>query len=38
LNRDCERKLAIEAAQAVIDLLEGRQPKHIYNKKELLLK
>lgn len=38
LNRDCERKLAIEAAQAVIDFLEGRQPKHIYNKKELLLK
>lgn len=38
LNRDCEGKLAIEAAQAVIDFLEGRQPKHIYNKKELLLK
>ncbi|MCK4339738.1 MAG: hydroxyacid dehydrogenase [Candidatus Cloacimonetes bacterium] len=38
LNRDCERKLAIEAAQAVVDFLEGRQPKHIYNKKELLLK
>jgi D-3-phosphoglycerate dehydrogenase / 2-oxoglutarate reductase len=38
LNRDCERKLAIEAAQAVIDFLEGRQPKHIYNNKELLLK
>jgi len=38
LNRDCERKLAIAAAQAVIDFLEGRQPKYIYNKKELLLK
>jgi len=38
LNRDCERKLAIEAAQAVVDFLEGRQPKYIYNKKELLLK
>ncbi|TFB08330.1 hydroxyacid dehydrogenase [Candidatus Atribacteria bacterium MT.SAG.1] len=38
LNRDCERKLAIEAAQAVVDFLEGRQPKHIYNKEELLLK
>ena len=38
LNRDCERKLAIEAAQAVIDLLEGRQPKHVYNKRGLLLK
>jgi len=38
LNRDCERKLAIEAAQAVVDFLGGRQPKYIYNKKELLLK
>jgi len=38
LNRDCERKLAIEAAQTVIDFLEGRQPKHIYNRNELLLK
>lgn len=38
LNRDCERKLAIEAAQAMVDFLEGRQPKYIYNKKELLLK
>ena len=38
LNRDCERKLAIEAAQAVIDFIEGRQPKHIYNRNELLLK
>jgi len=38
LNRDCERKLATAAAQAVIDFLEGRQPKYIYNKKELLLK
>jgi len=38
LNRDCERKLAIEAAQAVVDFLEGRQPKYIYNKKELQLK
>ena len=38
LNRDSERKLAIEAAQTVIDFLEGRQPKHIYNRNELLLK
>ena len=37
LNRDCERKLAIEAAQAVIDFIEGKLPKHIYNRNELLL-
>lgn len=37
LNRDCEKKLAIEAAEAVVDYFEGKEPKHIYNKKEISL-
>lgn len=37
LNRDCEKKLAIEAAKAVVDYFEGKEPKHIYNKKEISL-
>lgn len=36
LNRDCERKNAIQSVQAVIDVLEGRTPLNIYNKKELI--
>jgi len=35
LNRDCERKLAVQAAQAIVDYFEGNEPEHIYNKKEL---
>jgi D-3-phosphoglycerate dehydrogenase len=38
LSRECVMKVAMTAAQAVVDCLEGRQPKYIYNKKELLLK
>jgi D-3-phosphoglycerate dehydrogenase len=38
LSRECEIKVHITAAQAVVDFLEGRQPKYIYNKKELQLK
>ena len=38
LSRECEMKVHITAAQAVVDFLEGRQPKYIYNKKELQLK
>ena len=35
LSRECVMKVAITAAQAVVDYLEGRQPKYIYNKNEL---
>ncbi len=35
LNRDCERKLAIQAAQAIVDYFQGKEPEHIYNKKAL---
>ena len=38
LSRECELKLAMTAAQAVVDFLDGRQPTYIYNKKELQLK
>ena len=38
LSRECELKLAMAAAQAVVDFSEGRQPTYIYNKKELHLK
>jgi D-3-phosphoglycerate dehydrogenase len=38
LSRECVMKVHITAAQAVVDFLEGRQPKYIYNKKELQLK
>ncbi|MBA7468738.1 Hydroxypyruvate reductase [subsurface metagenome] len=38
LSRDCVMKVAIVAAQAVVDCLEGRQPNYIYNKQELGLK
>jgi len=38
LSRECVMKVHITAAQAVVDFLEGRKPKYIYNKKELQLK
>ena len=38
LSRECVMKVHITAAQAVVDFVEGRQPKYIYNKKELQLK
>jgi D-3-phosphoglycerate dehydrogenase len=38
LSQECELKLAIAAAQAVVDFSEGRQPTYIYNKKELHFK
>jgi D-3-phosphoglycerate dehydrogenase len=38
LSRECEMKVAIEAAQAVADIVAGRQPRYIYNKVELGLK
>jgi D-3-phosphoglycerate dehydrogenase len=38
LSRECELKLAMAAAQAVVDYVEGRQPMYVYNKKELQLK
>lgn len=37
LNRDCERKLAIEAASAVVDYFEGKEPKNIFNRAEISL-
>jgi len=38
LSRECVMKVHITAAQAVVDFVEGRQLKYIYNKKELQLK
>jgi D-3-phosphoglycerate dehydrogenase len=38
LSRECVMRVHTTAAQAVVDFLEGRQPKYIYNKKELQLK
>jgi len=38
LSRECELKLAMAAAQAVVDYAEGKQPKYVYNRKELQLK
>jgi len=38
LSRECELKLAMAAAKAVVDYVEGRQPTYVYNKKELQLK
>ena len=35
LSRECEQKVAMAAAQAVVDFFAGRQPPHIFNKKEL---
>jgi D-3-phosphoglycerate dehydrogenase / 2-oxoglutarate reductase len=35
LNRDCERKLAVQAAQAIVDYFQGKEPEFIYNKKDL---
>ncbi|MCK4447475.1 MAG: hydroxyacid dehydrogenase [Candidatus Marinimicrobia bacterium] len=38
LSRECVMKVAMTAAQAIVDYLEGRQPKYIYNKNVLQLK
>ncbi len=38
LSRECELKLAMAAAQAVVDYVERRQPMYVYNKKELQIK
>jgi len=38
LSRECVMKVAMTAARAVVDYLEGRQPKYIYNKNKLQLK
>ena len=35
LTRECEMKVAIEAATAVLDFAEGREPKYIFNRAEL---
>jgi D-3-phosphoglycerate dehydrogenase len=38
LSRECELKVAMTAAQAVVDYAEGNQPMYVYNKKELRFK
>ena len=35
LTEETTKKVAIEAAQAVIDFFDGKQPKWVYNKKQL---
>ena len=35
LSRECEMKVAIEAAQAIVDFAAGRQPANIFNNAEL---
>jgi D-3-phosphoglycerate dehydrogenase / 2-oxoglutarate reductase len=37
LSRECELKIAMTAAQAVVDYAEGKQPMYVYNKKQLQL-
>jgi D-3-phosphoglycerate dehydrogenase len=36
LSRECEMKVAIEAAQAIVDFAEGSEPAHVFNKVEIL--
>ena len=38
LSRECEMKVAIEAAQAVLDFVEGRAPSAVFNRTQLGLK
>jgi D-3-phosphoglycerate dehydrogenase len=38
LSRECELKVAMAAAQAVVDYADGKQPMYVYNRKELQLK
>jgi D-3-phosphoglycerate dehydrogenase / 2-oxoglutarate reductase len=35
LTRECEERVALTAVQAVLDFVEGRQPRYIFNRKEL---
>ncbi len=35
LTRECEMKVAIEAATAVLDFAEGKAPKYVFNKADL---
>ena len=35
LTSECVARVAIEAAQAIVDEFSGREPKHIYNRKDL---
>ena len=35
LTRECEERVALTAVQAVVDFVEGRQPRYIFNRKEL---
>jgi D-3-phosphoglycerate dehydrogenase / 2-oxoglutarate reductase len=35
LSRECEMKVAIEAAQAVVDFVEGRRPRAVFNAAQL---
>ena len=35
LSKECVIRAAVEAAQAVIDVFEGREPKYMYNRSEL---
>lgn len=35
LSRECVRNVAVEAAQAVVDALEERKPRFVFNAKEL---
>ena len=36
LSRECEMKVAIEAAQAIVDFAAGREPAHVFNRAELV--
>jgi D-3-phosphoglycerate dehydrogenase / 2-oxoglutarate reductase len=35
LSRECEMKVAIEAARAIVDFAEGREPEHVFNRAQL---
>lgn len=38
LTRECELKVALTAAQAIVDYIEGKQPQYVYNRRELALR
>ncbi len=35
LTKECVVRAAVEAAEAVVDVFSGHEPKHVYNKSEL---
>lgn len=36
LSRECEMKVAIEAAQAIVDFAAGKEPAYVFNRADLV--